>query len=348
MSTELESPPEVENEDLAATISRRIAESKDEHAPEVADETQEAEPTEPPAMPDDDLSAPPEQPEEEPTQQQVATALSKLREEQGIDLSHKFQSDYDLASSYVQLEKRLGERDEDANAWREFAKDPQRYLAYFTPPAQQEPEPTSQSDVPEWNQEWLQQVHEVDGEYKPLPGAEPDVVNKILRAHRYVQKKQFEHFLNPQPTEQPAIDPEQIDQIVQQRVNEELSAYSHQAEDMNDARTIIESSKTWMFEDPENPDIRSRTLTNRGKAYSKYMNQAYASGMTSAKQVDQWAREQMELAAYRANRQARPAKTQTRSAAEPAIEDSGPKYDTNQPLQANIMARLKAAGLKPR
>lgn len=179
---------------------------------EPEEETQEVE--EPEEEPQDTIS-PDEEPEGESgddadEQAQNAALIQFIKENFGEDLS-SYGNDYEAIKSLIHARKLIGKREEDAAIARRlrerFGDDYLERLLSGEPskpdtnPSMEEVQKQWQqalADMVEWNDEWLKEVYrDEEGKLVPAPGADKDVVDKIMRFVKHRDKIVNEFAKNP-------------------------------------------------------------------------------------------------------------------------------------------------------
>ena len=123
------------------------------------------------------------EPTAEPDESGNRILLEAWRDLYESDYTDKYKNDYEFVRSRKELEKKLHERDAEAEYGRRVA---QTYGDVFQQqPQQQQPQqPQEAPPSREQVQLWQQQVRKNPdtGEYEPVPGAEPGVVQKLQNA----------------------------------------------------------------------------------------------------------------------------------------------------------------------
>jgi len=188
-----------------------------------------------------------------PEPSSTAGFRERFKQKYGIDLSSKYQTDeqaeYGLANAF-QL---VGKRDQDAEIGRLIREQPSvviDHLRQSYPEAfgQQTPEAKpKQDEVPEWDDEWINQVEEGEGgRIVAKAGVDPAVATKFVKFQRWYQKKQREQVTNfDKLVEERArqIAREEAAQIAQQTFNQGFSQHAQSAK----AAGWFERNREWMF-----------------------------------------------------------------------------------------------------
>ena len=147
--------------------------------------------------------------EEEGGEQEGTALINFLKEHFGEDLSH-YGNDYEALKALINARKLVGKREEDAilaKRLRERFGDDyiEKLLSEEGPPQQQvNPEEIQKqwqqamADIVEWNDDWLKEVYrDEEGKLVPMPGADKDVVDKIMRFVKHRDKIVNEFAKNP-------------------------------------------------------------------------------------------------------------------------------------------------------
>jgi len=155
----------------------------------------------------------------EPSPQETAAAddgnerlvMEYYRDVTGRDVSSKYQSDAEFFRSITELERALGQRNEDAMRWREFQTNPQAFLQQYgyasPPPPAPVPQQTASTGDASTQQiasfkeyQRLRNMVQVNPEtekLEPKPGAPLDAVERLQEHTQKMQEVVFTLAQNP-------------------------------------------------------------------------------------------------------------------------------------------------------
>lgn len=225
MADEPELELETEPEETTSTETETTPETTANQEPETATAGGETEPE----------TTEPDKGEEEDD----ASILAYVKEKYGEDLTGKYADDDAMIRGLVEAQKLVGRRNDEAEAWRQFQKTiagRERDLQAFLEGRQPEPEKkeSKNGEPPEYDPAWRYQITQDDqGNYVPVKGAPPDVVQKYLSYHKW-RENQLDTFLrDPQSYLGKVLDAKtrEIEERLQRTSAEQMELQRQKAEE---------------------------------------------------------------------------------------------------------------------
>lgn len=217
-----------------------------------------------------------EEEQEQPAEEQAAEDILKVFAEKGVDVS-KYRDANALAEGYANLARKIGERDQLAEYGRELLQNPRGVLEHLqklvqqSPAAKVEEEDKPDPNLPEWNEEWLDQVGQ-DG--KPIEGADPKIIAKISKYQNYIAKRSREIAYDPRKALMPVLGKDLkklTDEAVRAAVNElrQEQAQTQQITALKqEAWGVLQKEKDWIYVDGDH----QKGPTPAGLIYKKYVD----------------------------------------------------------------------------
>lgn len=152
-------------------------------------------------------------------------------------------------------------------------------------------DPLAALKAPEFDARWLSQVEQDEnGNLKPKAGVDPTIVPKLM-AYQQHQRKLFEQFTSdPAAFLKPMIE-SQAQAIAQKVAQEQFQQY--QAKSYQD--NFLASNSKWLFAHDsagnplQNPVTGKYVPTKEGLAFTKYVFEAEAAGITGAQAQEKYA-----------------------------------------------------------
>lgn len=224
----------------------------------------------------DEEEEPAEEEVEQPAEEPAAADILKVFAEKGVDVS-KYRDADALAEGYANLARKIGERDQLAEYGRELLQNPRGVLEHLQKLVQQAPAAKVEEDdkpdpnLPEWNEEWLDQVGP-DGQ--PIAGADPKIIAKISKYQNYIAKRSREIAYDPRKALMPVLQKD-LKKITDEAVRvaiEGLRQEQAQTQFVVAARQeawgVLQKEKDWIYVDGDH----SKGPTPAGLIYKKYID----------------------------------------------------------------------------
>lgn len=289
----------------------------------------EDQPATPP--PQSDPTPQPEPEGEPPEIQPELDPILARASEHGMDVS-KFKDPDEFFRSYTELNRRIGQRDEDAKFGRDMRTylAQQQLLAAQAQPQPQQPVEEKLWDAPEFDSRWLLQVTEDEhGNIIPRPGQPPEVAQKVASYYAWARNKQQAILTNPQEEFAPLIRAE-AKKVAREALEEYQTQQRHYAAQQQ-SLGIVERHSGWMF---HNGQVAAGNMTPAGELYTKLVMQGQQMGITDSAALDNYATNLMEAYAVRAQAQA------PNNKARPNIRAAIHQTNTTQPPTTGAAAEL--------
>lgn len=199
----------------------------------------------------------------------------------GVDLTSKYESDFEAAKGLANAYKLVGERNEDAELGRRLRTEPgtvlQELLSQYGGPPQQEPQKPATGEEPIYDPKWLEYIEvkvDDDGNQRlvPVPGAPPGILEKIDRGREQLQQVIVGLANNP-VLRSLATDPQrgaaELARLIVPHVDRWTQTTMAQQEEQATISQFRERHAKWLYEDGK----LEGKLTERGQRLADLADQ---------------------------------------------------------------------------
>ncbi len=181
----------------------------------------------------------------------------------GDDLAKKYQTDQELVDGLKSLQKRISQRDAEAEYGRWVQQTYGDLSAIQLQQQQQQTQQTQKEAPPSYDQYqlWRSQVQRnpETGALEPIAGADPGVVSKFQNAAAQLERTIWELSFNPESALRPIAD--NIVQQAQQTASQVSQQSAAEQRTQNEIFQWEEANKAWLF----NSGNRNAGFSNYGQ-----------------------------------------------------------------------------------
>jgi len=304
--------------------------------------------------------AQPEETDDEGTEDETQAQtefMGMLKEHYGEDLSSKYKDDSEAIRGLLEARRALGrklENEEYGRLYRDNESDFHQFLTWRqqaqqaqqtqqqTAPAQQ---PAEQPITPEQAELWMTQVTRdpESGELRSVPGADPDVVNRVQDYNRRVRQAVHDLAYSPDKIVGQYIAPhiEKLKQDIQQTWQQNTQQSLQQVE----VEKWFGENSSWLFQDGD----ASRGYTHEGQIFEQdFVEPLMAQVETGKKSMPEVLEQAMKMM-QRAAPQTPKRKPSPRAVHKPALANPAaqgepqpePEWENGDSLESYMMKLMK-------
>lgn len=208
-------------------------------------------------------------------------------------LNYLRQSQQQFQQQLPQIRQAMAVYQQAAPHWDKF----QEYLkSQQAPPAAAEP-PKPKYQPPEFNPKWLQMVEEQNGRLVPLPGADPNLGQKIAEYQDFVREQSQKFWRSPVEFLNEVGYGESLQQQIEQRVQEALEQRLSSFEKKQQIAQLINQNMGMFVQMQDNQPVYDALgqpqFTPEGQAFYRYVEEADSLGISDPEKRWQYAMKQL-------------------------------------------------------
>jgi hypothetical protein len=200
-----------------------------------------------------------------------------VKAEHGIDLKGKYKGRKEALAGLVSAASLVGKKNQLAEIGKAFTDNPQAFFEHLKKQFENsQPKATAEAandpNAPEYDEAWLDQFDPSTG--RPVDGADPKIVRKVLKYQQFVKNRAAEIAQNPKKALLPVLQ-DDFRKLAQEEAKKLFDQFRQENEQQTalagqhaEARELIDECAEWAYVEGD----RSKGPTEAGKIFKKYID----------------------------------------------------------------------------